>query len=180
MAGTGIKISFQMDFPEEEIVSEMKDSVKDIEQVVLERALRSVAKDAKEALMRHIREDVYDKWNPKYYERRYTGSGGLLSMYAGLTEFVSSGSMRLEYLPSGEQYQWENPANNDELIRRIETGRGYEWRKHPGPRPFWNNFVDEMVDRQFADSFDRSMEQQLGEDYIGGTTVEREPIDGVY
>ena len=38
-----------------------------------------------------------------------------------------------------------NPVSGNELIRRIETGKGYDWA-FDMERPFWSNFVAEMVD----------------------------------
>jgi hypothetical protein len=169
----------QVDFPTEEITKEMGAALREIEPQI-EAAMHDVAGQARESLLKHIYEDVYDKWNPSAYERRYTGSGGLASLYASLTESVSSSRILMEYYPSGQHPQWRKPLDGDGMISRIESGTGYEWRKHPGPRPFWTNFVDEMVDRGFGNAFDFAMFAQFGADYEGQTQVEREAIDGDY
>lgn len=104
---------------------------------------------AESTLENHIQKDVYDKWSPKIYER----TGGI-TLERGVTTvpFLPARQgmkigvgFRLRYRPDGTSEQWENPAHSDDLIRRIESGRGYEWKKHPGPRPYWTNYTEELL-----------------------------------
>jgi len=175
MAGTGVTITISVDFPEAEIKQEFLTELKKTEPM-LEVAMSSVAAVAKGALQSHIQTDVYDKWNPTTYVR----TGAIIDMGTSVRQTVTSGEMTLRYLPDGSSEQWRNPTSGDELIGRIESGSGYEWRKHPGPRPFWKAFVDEMIDGTFAATFDASMSAQIGDDYEGGTVVTRESGDGDY
>ena len=70
----------------------------------------------------------------------------------------------------------------DELIRRIETGKGYGWKARPGKREFFQNTVDELIDGgAAASSFDRWMQIHGGVlEYEPGAVAEREPGDGEY
>lgn len=79
-----------------------------------------------------------------------------------------------------------NPVNGDDLIRRIETGRGYDYHpssktKHPftEPRPFWWNFVSEMLEGGGFDSAVKSAFAAEGID-IEDVHTERENGDGNY
>lgn len=38
------------------------------------------------------------------------------------------------------------PAEADDLIRRIETGRGYDWETKVKARPFWQNTANELIE----------------------------------
>lgn len=175
MAGTGITISFRVDYPEAEIKNEFGKALHETEPMIT-AALQSVAGAAKASLQSHIQTDVYDKFQPREYIR----TGAIINMGEAVRETVSSAEMTLRYLPDGSSDQWRNPVGGDALIERIESGSGYEWRRRPGPRPFWQAFVDEMIDSSFASTFDASMSAQFGADYEGGTVVEREAGDGEY
>lgn len=79
-----------------------------------------------------------------------------------------------------------NPVHGDDLIRRIETGRGYDYHPsskdpHPftEPRPFWANFVAEMLE---GGEFDRAVKSAFAAEGIDIQDVhtERENSDGNY
>ena len=175
MAGTGVVLKINVEFPESELHQEFVEALKNTEPQIT-AAMESVAAVAKSALRSHIQSDVYDKWNPTVYQR----TGAILNMGESVRETVSSSEMTLRYLPDGSSDQWKSPVGGDALVGRIESGSGYEWRRHPGPRPFWKSFVDEMVDGVFASEFDAAMYMQFGADYEGGTVVTRESGDGDY
>lgn len=173
----GVSLTFKMDFPQSEIWEELwaefrKDEPK------LQAAMQEVAAATLETLKEHIQKDVYDKWNPTTYVRRKE-SGGLID-FSHIDPSVGSGGMTVYYAPSGASEQWDNPLDSNGLIGRIESGSGYEWYRHPGPRPFWKNFVNDMVNEKFATAYDFAMSAQFGSDYEGGTVVERESGDGDY
>lgn len=99
-----------------------------------------------DCLASHIEADVYSKYDPQDYIRR-KGSGGLSDLNAYLKKGGSADEARVEYTPSGASSQWENPVDGDELIRRIESKTPqYEWKKDMPARPFFQNFVSEMIE----------------------------------
>ena len=175
MAGTGIRLSFKVEFNENELKQEIANWGSTEMNPALAVANSAVAAIAKDALRKHIQTDVYDAWTPKEYIR----TGGIIDGSA-IESTSGPALMILEHFPSGESEQWERPVSGDAMIARVENGSGYEWRRHPGPRPYWKNFVNEMVDTGFAAAFDASMSAQLGANYEGGTIVERESGDGDY
>ena len=175
MAGTGIRISFKVEYDESELKREIAAWSTSDMNPALEVANNAVAAAAKDSLRSHIQSDVYDKWNPTVYQR----TGGIIEGSA-IEATVGPALMIIEHFPSGASEQWKHPVDDDALIGRIESGKGYEWAKHPGPRPYWKNFVNEMIDGVFASQFDAAMSAQFGAEYEGGTVVERESNDGEY
>lgn len=173
----GVSLTFNIDFPQSEIWKELMTEFQN-EEPKLQAAMQEVADATLETLKEHIKKDVYDQWNPTEYVRRYE-SGGLID-FSPIHPNVGSGELTIRYQPDGSSSQWRDPASGDALIGRIESGNGYEWRRHPGPRPFWQNFVNEMIDSKFAAAYDLAMMAQFGSDYEGGTVVERQAGDGDY
>ena len=129
-------------------------------------ALTSVMEHSRDILKRHIDEDVYDHsiYTPKVYKRRSENEGMGVSLAEQTQEkpytqviapalgkqangfWVQS---RLWFHPSGEhKYKKWNTANDSELMGRIEKkDPEYSWGQNEVPqRPFWQRFVDEMVD----------------------------------
>ena len=175
MAGTGITLTFKVDFDENELNQEIATwRVTDMNPALAD-ANSAVAANAKEALRGIIESEVYAKWTPKTYKR----TGGLVDGDA-IKATPGPELMTIEHFPSGESEQWNRPVSDDALIARIESGSGYEWRRHPGPRTYWKKFVDEMINGAFASTFDAEMAAHFGFDYEGGTIVERESGDGEY
>lgn len=137
----------------------------------IKKSMDDVGADMADALKRHIDNDVYRKsiYNPKEYKRRSESNGlgtplnemGDLSPTGtgNATVYNHGGGLTFEYKPTGEHAnsRWSSSAtqsgsirnvDGDELIGRIEKKTpSYNWgnNKVP-PRPFWQNFVDEMVD----------------------------------
>lgn len=117
------------------------------------QGLINAAPDIKDTLTKHIQRDVYDKLEPKEYNRRRF-DGGIIDLDSNCTVKPYEGSVdgdqisvavRLSYKPDGTSDQWAQPRHGDALIGRIESGDGYEWWS-PGKRPFWKNFVDELIE----------------------------------
>lgn len=183
----GVQLKFNVEWNDSEMARELEAAVAQYAPAV-QAALEAVSSETKEKLEEHIQSDVYAKWTPKTYIRRKE-NGGLLDDSSVTVPYAIAqahglalrGLMTVRYQPSGASDQWENPAHGDALISRIESGEGYEWRRHPGARPFWTNLVQEMVDGNgLATSFDSAMSSILGPDYEGGSVVEREADDGQF
>ena len=181
----------------------------------MQRIAESVGNVMKETLEYRIEEDVYKEYTPRVYPRRseHPGYGvALNNMEKTVTLYPKSIPGKAEvtfmYQPSGEHsgtfgdfYDDKkllrihkkasdpikpNPVHGDDLIRRIETGRGYDYRpsskdKHPftEPRPFWANFVAEMLE---GGEFDRAVKSAFAAEGIDIQDVhtERENSDGNY
>lgn len=120
----------------------------------IEKANRAVETSMRDILAQHIANDVYDAYTPKRYKRRYSAPGGLLDMPKhGFALNSGSGGVYIIYKPSGAHPTvsgWDN-VGGDDLIGRIEKhDPEYEWLPKKGKgipnRPFWQNFVDEMLD----------------------------------
>lgn len=122
----------------------------------------------------------------------------------GPTFFDVGGGLSFSYKPDGshsgttadlpnesDNYDADNPesikpkpVHGDDLIRRIETGEGYDWKfkgKGPGKREFWQKFVNEEMDGRMAQHFANAMRAQGVEDLqIDWSDVVREEGDGSY
>ena len=113
-----------------------------------------LADDMRLCLQDHVEADVYDKFQPTEYVRRGE-DGGLADMQASATVYSDErdGGMNLTllYHPSGavdgEGNDVDPHVDGDDLITRIEKkDPEYNWRRKPPKRPFFSNFVQEMVD----------------------------------
>lgn len=181
----------------------------------MHRIAEYVGNEMKETLEYRIEEDVYKEYRPRVYPRRseHPGYGvALNNMEKNVDIFPQSipgkAAVTLSYKPDGSHsgtfgdfYNAEqlarihkkssdpikpNPVHGDDLIRRIETGRGYDYRpssktKHPftEPRPFWGNFVTELIE---GGGFDKAVQDAFKAEGIEITDVhaERERGDGNY
>ena len=129
------------------------------------QAMPQVGQVMKDTLKEHIESDVYAAYDPKAYPRRseFPQFGTALNNIDATT-VVETGSdmVALEYSPSGEHTGTrrdllppynknsskpiiENPASGDQLIRRIESGDGYDFG-FAMERPFFQNFTEEMIE----------------------------------
>lgn len=146
-------------------------------QILLEVAssVEKALNDAKPHLKKRIEADVYKVYSPTVYKRRSDDSTLGVSLAAqAITEPYTSvikpggGNVngmlqvtsRLYYNPQGnhKRKKWHT-ADYDDLIGRIEKkSPPYTWGQAQVPeRPFWQNFVDEMVgggelERLFVDA----------------------------
>ncbi len=127
------------------------------------------------SLQKHIQEDVYDEYAPKAYPRRKNNPkfGRPIISEENMFPKIYKGTLVFSYLPDGshsgkykDTLSWEtkgkfatpnadkaaeypikpNPVHGDDLIKRIETGKGYDWEYHGGARPFWQNFTKEQIE----------------------------------
>lgn len=127
-----------------------------------------------ESLKKHIDKDVYEAWGPGEYPRRVDHpklgtplndvSENSFPIFDAPND-VFYWRVGLDYLPTGvtsattadldpgnPRYDADNPrllvpnpANGNELVEIIEKGLS-SWPVTPPKRPFWQNFVDEMID----------------------------------
>lgn len=62
---------------------------------------------------------------------------------------------------TGERPLKPNPVHGDMLIKRIETGKGYDWKADGIPaRPFWSNFVNEEMHGRLRGHFNAEMSRR--------------------
>lgn len=115
---------------------------------------QTLADDMRLCLQDHVEYDVYSKFQPIEYVRRGE-SGGLADMRASATVYSDErdGGMNLtlRYQPSGAADGEGEPVDphvdGDDLIDRIEKrDPEYNWTRKPPKRPFFSNFVQEMID----------------------------------
>lgn len=132
--------------------------------------LVSIGSELTKQLQQHIRTDVYNAYSPKSYPRRsnHPQFGTPLESTDNMDLQIGKLSLAFNYEPSGshsgknrDRIDWSelsddlkkspdkpikpNPVHGDDLIRRIETGTGYDWDVEVPERHFWNNFVEEAI-----------------------------------
>ena len=125
----------------------------------------ALAEEMRQCLREHVVEDVYDKLVPEEYVRR-RGTKGLADMNASATVYSDErdGGMNLTllYHPSGatdgEGESIDPHVDGDDLINRIEKkDPEYNWRRKPKKRPFFRNFVEEMLGGRAEETLVRTM-----------------------
>lgn len=178
--------------------------------VVQKSVIPMVGEQMKAALKRHVEDDVYRAYHARVYIRR-DGSPGFGTALSDMENTVMIGTaggrgMSFDYRPSGSNsattadlrpgnkyYNADNPepikpeekaVHGDDLIRRIETGVGYDWQFRddgPGERPFWQNFVNEMIDGAYELFFaDAVQHSGYPEFTMFPGSLERQDGDGEY
>lgn len=154
----------------------------------VEKAMDDVGADMIEALKKHIETDVYKAYpNPKEYERRSKNSElgrALNDMKANTTVYNKGAGVSLEYKPTGEHENsaWHT-ADGDDLIGRIEKKNPPYFKKAQGmvpERPFWQNFVNEMIEGEELERFFVSAMLMRGVEIEESGGVVRESGDGDY
>lgn len=109
-------------------------------------ALPALKDEMAQCLAEHVQKDVYDRFTPTEYQRR-GDDGGLADIEGNAAFTVGEDSVAMDYQPSGESEQVENPLNGDALIGRIEhLNPEYDWTRKPPARPFFENFVTELIE----------------------------------
>ena len=121
----------------------------------------ALAEEMRQCLREHVVEDVYDKLVPEEYVRR-RGTKGLADMNASATVYSDErdGGMNLTllYHPSGATDGNGEPIDGDDLVNRIEKNDpAYNWGRRPKNRPFFRNFVEEMLDGRAEETLVRAM-----------------------
>ena len=205
-----IDIKFQAEF-NELFDSDIKQFQSELRNMMI-KALPEVREDMKEALKRHIETDVYSYSNKAYPRRKDNpqfgpslidfDTRGQMTPIGDIDANATWAVVGFNYTPDGSHsgttadldpsskyYDADNPraikpnpVHRDALIRRIETGAGYDWKTKVKPRKFWQNFINEMTETDaLEDSFVRWLSLQDKEILVeadGG--VIREADDGAY
>lgn len=165
------------------------DAFKEKVNAQIPHALKLVGEEMADKLAQTIETEVYAKYTPyatrgdPYYRRVINDfPNSLVGQIQNNAPTVNGNVLTFVYNPHGYQYQVQDPAHGDELIRRIETGKGYSWRHVPPDRPFWTKFVEEQRDKHIMDYFILGMKpfevvasgddvQLDGSEFVSGTTV---------
>ena len=129
-----------------------------------------VADTVKDVMADHIIQDVYDKYEPKTYQRRYN-NGGLLDRDNIIATIGDNGKLFVQNITTGsdtvfisnvEGTFYFNSYNTDKFIAPIiETGVGYDinnWEYCNKPRPFMQNTHDDLERNHYHT---KAMEQSL-------------------
>lgn len=168
--------------PEEEFSAFLRNGLSK----ALAAAIDDVGADMQDSLARHIETDVYDAYpNPSMYERR-GNDGGLVAQASTAKIYNGGNRVAIEYKPDGMHPTvsgWHK-VDADDLVGRIEKhSPEYNWlpkrRKIPD-RPFWQKFVNEMVDDGMAEYFLASALRRRDYDVVEDGNIVREPNDGAY
>lgn len=123
----------------EDLFSALED---DIEQVLK----TDVANKAISVMKKHVKSDVYDKYDPNVYERK-KDKGGLLDSV--VSEDIDKNTISIENNrknTSEEQAIGDGYEDSRDIANIVETGKGYYWvgrdkkgRTNETPRPFVAN-----------------------------------------
>lgn len=149
-------------------------------------ALNDVGADMQGVLAKHIETDVYPAYSPSVYERR-GNNGGLIAQAMEAKIYPHGpGGISIEFKPDGghpTESAWAE-VHGDSLIGRIEKhSPEYHWlpkrRKIPN-RPFWQNFVRELIDDGTVEYYYAAAMRRRGIDLVEDGRVIREPNDGSY
>jgi hypothetical protein len=160
------------------------------------KGLMALRDNMRESLAQHVVKDVYNAYQPNMYERRGE-NGGLQQQALNATSHAdgspdgTSYRIYINFAPNGNhsmESDWAKegvyPVHGDDLIGRIENWNprySYPPRHKRLPsRPFWRNFVSEMVDDGMAEYFFASAMREQGDDVIEDGAIFREPGDGDY
>lgn len=120
---------------------------------------KALADDMRACLQDHVEADVYDEFQPREYVRRRE-NGGLSDMGASATVYSDEGlggmELTLLYQPDGgkdgEGNDVPDAVSGDDLVNRIEKkDPEYNWKRKPKKRPFFRNFVREMIEGNRAE-----------------------------
>ena len=152
-------------------------------------SMDGVGERMKDALAAHIETDVYGAYSPRQYKRRSEdGSRGkpLSDMTANAKVYNKGAGLSLHYKPTGDHEirKWSG-VDGDDLIGRIEKKdpmyHFYPTEGEIPDRPFWQNFVSEMIEGGALDDYfaaEMLLQGIVVEREDGG--VLREPGDGEY
>lgn len=168
---------FKFSVSAEGLESEISSALGDVEKKI-PGALQFVGAEMQDALVRHLREDWYEAWGaPQVYERDTdkNPAKGLMSKNRMRVE-VNGGNLLFDYVDAKRRSDgsW---TDEDEVIKIIGSNSGWEFQPKKDklgrtiiPRPFWNNFVEEMKNEGIINALVSGMKQQ-------GETVQKDGKD---
>lgn len=151
----------------------------------VQKALDDVGADMQSALARHVETDVYSTYQPNVYERRGE-NGGIIAQAREARIYNHGNGVAIEFKPDGThptESAWSK-VHGDDLIGRIEKhSPEYQWipkkRRLPN-RPFWQKFVNEMVDEGMTEHYFADAMRRLDFDVTEDGSVTRDGEDGEY
>ena len=116
-------------------------------------ALERVGAEMQASLVQHLRDDWYMGYTPEVYMRRtdFPSLGKSIMHESTMDIHVNGNSLEFNYTP--EAPRWK-PFGGNALIGTIQTGDLFG---NPPPRPFWNNFVNEMANGGIKNAFAEAM-----------------------
>ena len=129
-----------------------------------------VADTVKEVMTDHIVKDVYDKYEPKLYQRRYN-DGGLLDPENIIATMGNDGELLVQNITLGSDtvysqdpsgFGYYNSRNANEFITPIiESGVGYDAWDEAFPRPYVQNTHDDLEQNHYhTEAMKRSLKKQ--------------------
>lgn len=177
---------FKFSVKMERLNAEVSSALGDVEKKI-PGALQFVGAEMQDALVRHLWEDWYEAWGPPLDYGRDTDKNPAKSLISKKRMFVevNGGTLLFDYLDTKRRAKysalngevagpWREP---DQVIKIISRNAGWEFEPHEDligrpimRRPFWNNFVKEMMNGGLIDSFVIGMQFQ-------GETVQKEKKD---
>jgi len=119
-----------------------------VKKQVKEVAQDEVSKEIKNTMKKHIESDVYNKYTPTYYDRRRENDGLLDESNINVNVKDNGNGVSIvttNETTGNEAYSTANLVG-EYIVETIETGEGYNWKRHPEARPFIENTVKELQD----------------------------------
>lgn len=120
--------------------------------------LEVVGTEMRGSLQVHIMDDVYEQYEPEVYLRRvdYPEYGVSMMDSSNIEEQIENGRLHFSYAFSGVNTAFEGAPyykQSDKIIKAIQDGVNYSWDVDIEPRPFWDNFVADMIDKGMAEQY---------------------------
>lgn len=133
-------------------VNSLKELEKELQKRIDIALLNDVYETVRDVMVDHIIEDVYEKYESRYYERRYNDDG--LLDPENIIAATLKGELAIQnvtlgtdtfYKKNNRYYTSQNA--NKYITPVIETGIGYDvdsWEYYGIPRPFMQNTHDDL------------------------------------
>lgn len=132
------------------ICKNLKELEKELRKRIDVAMLTDVAQAASDVMIDHIQQDVYDVYEPFYYDRRYDDGG--LADPNNIVSSIEGNTLIIENYTLGNQYvggYWGISKNTDKPISNIiETGIGYDTRFNM-KRPFMKNTIYDLATNKY-------------------------------
>lgn len=149
------------------LVEELNAAADDVKKKI-PGALQFVGADMQESLMRHLREDWYEAWGePLVYERDADKRPARSIMSKTRMHVEVDGEKLLFDYMDNKRIASGSWTEDDQVIKVIGSNSGWQFPpkrdifgRYVMPRPFWNNFVNEMKNEGIMQSFITGMKLQ--------------------